>query len=299
MSKRKLSIRIRQLPISKTMTAAAAIGALRLVALVPYERRVPLGGWAMRRVISPLLGYPDRIRNNLSMVYPQMSASDQSLMVQRVTDHIGRTVTEIFSPDDLLATAKNTPVSGAGATAVIEAQAVGQPVIFVSGHLGNYDVWRAALTQRGMALGALYRKMNNTRFNNYYVSKIESVSQPMFPRGRQGLAEMIKFLRQGNAVALLIDQHVKEGAPLEFFGETAHTAVSAAEMALKYKALLVPIYAIRQPDGLNFEIIIEDPVPHGDPLEMTQKLNDSLEAQVRVHTSQWFWVHRRWKKVAA
>ncbi|MDE3120851.1 MAG: lauroyl acyltransferase, partial [Paracoccaceae bacterium] len=54
-------------------------------------------------------------------------------------------------------------------------------------------------------------------------------------------------------------------------------------------------YGIRRPDGLSFDIVIEAPIPHGTPQEMTQALNDSLEALVRRHPEQWFWIHRRWK----
>ena len=75
----------------------------------------------------------------------------------------------------------------------------------------------------------------------------------------------------------------------------ARTALSAAELALKYDALLVPTYAVRRPDGLTFDIIVEPPIPHGSAKAMTQALNDSLETLVRQHMDQWFWVHRRWK----
>jgi KDO2-lipid IV(A) lauroyltransferase len=85
------------------------------------------------------------------------------------------------------------------------------------------------------------------------------------------------------------------GAELSFFGHAALTALSAAELALRYDALLVPTYGIRQPDGLGFEVVVEPPVPPGTPEAMTQALNDSLEALVRRHPEQWFWIHRRWK----
>ncbi|TMV76841.1 lysophospholipid acyltransferase family protein, partial [Thioclava sp. BHET1] len=91
------------------------------------------------------------------------------------------------------------------------------------------------------------------------------------------------------------DQHMGNGARLRFFGQDALTSLSAAELALKYEALCVPAYAIRQPNGLDFEVLIEAPIPHGPAEEMTQALNDSLEAQVRQHMDQWFWIHRRWK----
>jgi KDO2-lipid IV(A) lauroyltransferase len=85
------------------------------------------------------------------------------------------------------------------------------------------------------------------------------------------------------------------GPALPFFGKPAPTALSAAELALKYDGLLVPIYGIRQPDGLSFTIRVEDPVPPSDPETMTRALNASLEALVRQHMDQWFWIHRRWK----
>jgi KDO2-lipid IV(A) lauroyltransferase len=88
---------------------------------------------------------------------------------------------------------------------------------------------------------------------------------------------------------------MQHGEPLTFFGREARTALSAAELALKYDAALVPTYAIRQPDGLTFEIVVEAPIPPGTAAEMTQALNDSLERLVRGHIDQWFWIHRRWK----
>jgi KDO2-lipid IV(A) lauroyltransferase len=66
-------------------------------------------------------------------------------------------------------------------------------------------------------------------------------------------------------------------------------------LALRCNALLVPIYGIRRPDGLTFDTIIEAPVPHTDKMTMTQALTDSLDARVRAHPGQWFWVHRRWR----
>ena len=94
---------------------------------------------------------------------------------------------------------------------------------------------------------------------------------------------------------MLIDQHMDDGAPLQFFGQTAYTALSAAEMALKYEAELVPFYAIRTTEGAGFRIILEAPIESGSAEVMTQALNDSLEIRVRENMDQWLWSHRRWK----
>ena len=94
---------------------------------------------------------------------------------------------------------------------------------------------------------------------------------------------------------MLLDVHRGAGLPLPFLGKPAMTATSAAEWARKYDALLVPIFAIRQPDGLSFEIYADEPVSAGNDAEITQSLNDSLSRQVERKPEQWFWIHRRWK----
>lgn len=168
--------------------------------------------------------------------------------------------------------------------------------MFVSGHIGNYDVGRAILIQQGHNVGGLYRRMNYKRFNEFYVAHISAIGTPLFLRNRRGMAEMVRHLKGGNAVAILIDQFMRSGADLTFFGQPARTALSAAELALKYDALVVPCYALREPDGMHFRMILEAPIPHTTAEEMTQALNDSLEGQVRAHLDQWLWVHRRWKQ---
>jgi KDO2-lipid IV(A) lauroyltransferase len=82
---------------------------------------------------------------------------------------------------------------------------------------------------------------------------------------------------------------------MDFFGKPAATALSAAELSLKYNAPLVPAYGIRQPNGLDFEIIVEAPIPPSDAITMTKALNASLEAIVHKYPEQWLWMHRRWK----
>jgi Kdo2-lipid IVA lauroyltransferase/acyltransferase len=264
-------------------------GLLRL----PYRIRVPLCGWIMSRLIAPLAGYRRRVRENLALILPDLPATEVRRLTRAVPDNVGRTIIEIYSGPAFTARA-GTP-HGPGLAALDAAHAAGTPVILVTGHFGNYDASRAALIARGFRVGALYRPMKNSYFNAHYVQAISRIGTPLFPRGRSGLGDMVKHLKSGGMLGLVIDQHMNHGADLTFFGVAAQTALSAAELALKYDALLVPTYAIRQPDGLTFDIVVEAPIPHGTAEAMTQALNDSLEALVRQHLDQWFWIHRRWK----
>ena len=160
---------------------------------------------------------------------------------------------------------------------------------------GSKQRLTAALVARGYDIGGLYRDMKNPYFNAHYVKTMEAFGGPVFPQGRKGTAGFVRHLKGGGQLVLLFDQHVLFAPVLDFMGEPARTALSAAELALRYDALLIPFYGIRQADGLSFETVLEAPVPHSDPVTMTQALNDSLSDRIRQAPEQWFWVHRRWR----
>lgn len=274
------------------MALRALIGGLLRL---PYRWRVPLCGWVMARVIAPFAGYSARVRENLALVLPDLPEAEVRRLMRVVPDNVGRTLIEIYSGPEFVARCTAGQITGPGLAALDAAHAAGRPVILVTGHFGNYDASRAALIARGFRVGALYMPMRDAAFNAHYVAAMSGIGTPVFPRGRAGLGAMVRFLRGGGMLGLLIDQHMGHGAKLTFFGREARTALSAAELALKYDALVVPTYGIRRPDGLTFDVVVEAPVPPGTPEAMTQALNDSLEALVRRHLAQWFWIHRRWK----
>ncbi len=269
---------------------------LWLLLLLPHRLRVPLSGWFTAYVVAPLSGMRRRARQNLARVCPELNTADRARIEREAHNNMGRLFIELFSLKDTQRIAAETPFTGGGIAALDRAKAEGRATIVVSGHFGNYDICRAGLILRGFDVGALYRPMNNRLFNARYEAAIRATGEPLFPRGRRGFGGMVRHMKDGKLLALLIDQHMDNGAELQFFGLPAYTALTAAELALKYDALLVPVYAVRQPDGLSFKVIIEEPVPHSDKSTMTQALNDSLEAQVRANMGQWLWTHRRWKR---
>ena len=270
---------------------ALLAGAMRL----DYDRRVALVGALTDRLIAPLAGYHRRSHANLALILPDLPAADRTRLAHAAADNAGRTLVEIFSGAEFVDRARTARATGPGLAAIRAARAEGRPVILLSGHIGNYDVPRGFFAAEGVAVGGLYKPLANAGFNEVYVSAINRVGGPAFERGRRGLGQMVAFLRQGGMLGLLFDQRLPQGEVLDFLGHPARTALSAAELALKYEALLVPVYGLRQPDGLSFEFAAEDPIPPSDPRRMMQAASDSLAARVRAHPEQYFWIHRRWR----
>ena len=266
-----------------------------LALTLPYAARVRTMGWLVENVVSPLAGYPKRIRANLNHVLPDLPETEIARLCKAVPNNAGRTLIELYSGDAFMRRANTAPITGLGYAALEAARADGRPVILVTGHFGNYDVSRAALIAKGHNMGALYRRMSNPYFNEHYVKSITTIGTPMFEQGRKGMSQMVRHIKSGGVLGILTDLHAHGGARLNYFSKPAITSLITAELALKYNAALIPVYAIRQDNGLDFEIVVQDEIAHSDAETMTQKVNDSLEHLVRKNMHQWFWIHRRWK----
>ena len=268
---------------------------LGILSILPYRTKISLGGLIYQKIISPLSGNRKRIIDNLKLIFPDLEKRKREELCSQVPNNIGRTLFELLSPNAFSNIAKSAKVSGPGFKILKDAQEQKKPVILVSGHFGNYDVVRVVLNTNQISVGALYKPMNNPYFNTFYERCIKQIAEPLFPRGRAGMGNMMRYLEDGNVVALLIDQYMSHGEPLKFLGHTAYTATSAAKLALKHDALLITFYVVRNDDGINFDLVFESPVKPSTPNEMTQVINDRLEKQIRKNMGQWLWTHRRWK----
>lgn len=270
-------------------------GLIGLALLLPYRTRVWLMGAVMRRVIGPLAGYRRRALDNLALIWPEMSAARRRAIADGALDNAGRTLIENYSSRDLAHDLAGTRITGEGLSALDAARANKRPVIFVTGHFGNYEAPRHALAAQGHVIGGLYRAMSNPYFNSHYAATMAGVSGPVFEKGKRGTMGFARFLRAGGMATILFDVHDQSGEMIGFLGQPAATSTSAATLALRFDALMIPYFGIRRPDGLGFDIVVEAPIAPGDPVAMTAAATARLEARIAQHPEQWFWVHRRWK----
>ncbi|MBF9033454.1 lauroyl acyltransferase [Rhodobacterales bacterium HKCCE2091] len=279
---------------SDLATDRAAGAAIAVARALPWRVRVPLMG----RILSGVAGslrFRDRAMENLEFIWPDMDPDERQRIAAAVLDNMGRTLIENVDTSGLLARAGDWPPHGPGVAALERARAEGRPAILVSGHFGNWEAARAALTRAGFEVGGLYRPLNNGYLDDRHAGALSALGGPVFPRGREGLKGFVRFLKGGGFGIIFPDQFVADGEMLDFLGQPAPTTLSPAELAARYGALIVPFYGIRAENGLDFEVLVEDPIEPGDPAETMQAINDSLAAQVRKRPGQWLWVHRRWK----
>jgi len=269
-------------------------GITASLSLLPYPQRIAMMG-RLVRFLGPVVGYHKRIRTNLTLIQPELSEQEVKNLCRKVCDNVGRSFGEFFAGQPFWDRAKQAKITGPGFEPFKKAHAEGRPIMIVTAHFGNYDAARSKLIQEGYNLGPLYRRMANPYFNADYVKSLNATGTPTFEQGKKGMVEMVRYLKKGGTIAIVTDLHAIGGTYIDFMGHPASTSLVPAELALKYNALMVPIYAVRQDNGLDFEIVMKEPVPHSDALEMTTHLCRDLEQKIQTHKDQWFWIHRRWK----
>ena len=172
-------------------------------------------------------------------------------------------------------------------------------VVFVSGHFNNFELMAMQIEKIGIELSAIYRPLNNN-FLNKIMEKIRTkyICKNQIKKGRAGTRQIIKDLKKGNSVALMIDQRVREGSKVNFFGNLASTTTIPAQLIKKYKCELVPIY-IERKDKYHFKMHISKPIKvnsNKTTEDITLFLNTVLEKMIIKNVDQWIWTHDRWKK---
>lgn len=265
------------------------------VRLFPLAWRAAAIGFGARILVRCVPSIARRGRENLRLIYPDMSRADQTKFLSQVASNIGRTLTEIWFNNEFAQQLDRITVSGPGLEALGAAKAQGRGAIIVSAHFGQWEAIRHLLKARGMEAGAIYRPNNNPYYERLFRHGIEQGGAPIIARGPSGNRGMLRHLRNGGFFALLSDQYDQSGALLTFMDQPAVTATGAAGLALRFDLPLVPAFARRIEGSDKIHIIFQDPIPHSDPETMMQTFNDRLAAQIHEAPTQWYWLHQRWK----
>lgn len=239
---------------------------------------------------------PARLRfdREAKRVFPHMKRSERAKLGQDMARNMGRTLFEIYHCAEFQTQHQKFKVSGPGLAALQEAQAAGKGAIIVSGHFGQWEAVRAVIRMHGLESGAVYRPHKNRHYARRILAGIEAGGRPILTPGRVGTAGVVRHLRQGGIISILLDEKHADGVRLPFLGLDALTSLSAARLALKYDLPMIPAYGVRIDDGNSYRVDFEAPIAHTDSITMTRAFNDSLSARIMAHPEQWYWMLNRW-----
>ncbi len=235
-----------------------------------------------------------RFAREAKRVFPDMTRRARAKLGQAMGRQMGQTLFEIYHDAEFQTQHHKFRAAGPGLAALKEANTAGKGAIIVSGHFGQWEAVRAVIKMHGMESGAVYRPHKNRHYERRIRTGIEAGGKPILATGRVGTKALVRHLRDGGIVSILLDEKYAEGVRLPFLGIDALTSRSAAQLALKYDLPMIPAYGIRMDDGHAFRVEFEAPIPHTDSITMTRAFNDSLSARILANPDQWYWMLRRW-----
>lgn len=217
--------------------------------------------------------------------------------------HFGRITLETLTFPRMCREAASSLVRYEGLEHIRGAYARGRGVLLFSGHYGHWELVALLQGRLGLPLSLVVRPLDNPILERM-LARLRTLSGNAIIHKRRAVREMLRALRSGQGVAIVIDQDARdEGVFVPFFGRPASTTPTLALLALRTGAAVVPVFSVPEPAG-RWRIVYEPEVEvqstgnlDADVYSVTARCTAVIERWVRSRPELWLWMHRRWKTI--
>ena len=199
------------------------------------------------------------------------------------------------------------PVIWQGEQLIEEALALGRGLVFVTPHLGSFEITAQAYAQRYggiQPITVMYRPARHRVLRELEEQARARPALATAPASIGGVRQMMRALKRGEAVGLLPDQVPPQGMGVwaDFFGAPAYTMTLAARLALHSGAPVLLAWCERLPDGRGFHLRLSrlaEPLPRDDEAGQAAVINRAMETLIRQCPQQYLWGYNRYKQPRA
>jgi len=183
-----------------------------------------------------------------------------------------------------------------------KAQEEGKGVIFVTGHVGNWEVLGYAFEFFFHPLHSIAKHLKNP-FADKFLTRLRENGRQKIIFTENASREIIRVLRNNKLLGILVDQNARENNIfVDFFGQKAATTRSVATIALKTGSPVIMGFLRRTDRKYRFKVTLSEPIQiersgnlEKDILSLTQRYTALIESRIREYPQEWLWMHRRWK----
>jgi len=180
----------------------------------------------------------------------------------------------------------------------------GSGVLWITGHIGNWELMGFYWAARGYPINVIARRVYDTRLNDLLMRFRQHAGvNTIFRDTPQAGREILKALKGKEILAMLIDQDTKvKGVMVDFFGQKANTPAGAAILATKRAVPVIAGFINRMRDGRHrIEIYPPIELVHTEDFKKdieqnTQRFNQIIERHIQEFPEDWIWIHRRWRR---
>ncbi len=221
-----------------------------------------------------------------------MAASDETLrqMARKNFQYFGKYLVDFFKFARFTPPGIKRLVSLEHIEYLEQAEALRRGVIFITAHLGNWELGGAVLASLGRCIHAVYLPQRANKVNALFEKYRSQRGLRCIPLGHAARGVM-EALKHGECVAMLADRDfTAHHFPIMFFGKSANLSSGPARIAIKTQAPLVPTFLLRQPDD-TFLLRLYPPIvpgPKSTTIELQTRIRDVLEQEIGRNPLQWF-----------
>jgi KDO2-lipid IV(A) lauroyltransferase len=279
--------------------AAVFFAFMALFRVIGLSAASRLGGFIGRNIFCWLP--PDKVaRANLVRAFPEKTPAERDAIRRTMWDNLGRVVGEYPHLDRFTPKGEDPRITYNFAPGVTADSLKGQPLMFLSAHLANWEMMPILAQQLGFAAAAVVRPPNNPYVADWVARQRRINGPDTLIAKHNAMRPMLAQLRANRALCLLMDQKLREGIAVPFFAHDAMTTPAPAAVALKTGARIC-IAANRRLAGARFHVTVQpllDFTPSGDEaqdtLTLTAAITATIEQIIRDDPGQWLWIHNRW-----
>ncbi|MFY9550222.1 MAG: lysophospholipid acyltransferase family protein, partial [Thermoanaerobaculia bacterium] len=242
--------------------------------------------------------------DNLAMAFPDKSPGEIARIARASAESIGAAFVEFLEVSGMSEGEIRSRIRVVGEENLLGARARGRGVFLLSAHFGGWELGAIRAGMLGEPISPVVRPLDNplleqeltrrrTRFGNRPIAK------------REAARDILKALRHGETVAILVDQNVlaREAVFVPFFGRPAATTPALALFQRKTRAPVVPVFTWPEGAGryrLEFETPIDAEEVDGAGRDeairsLTARYMEVTEAAIRKAPEAWLWMHNRWR----
>jgi KDO2-lipid IV(A) lauroyltransferase len=256
-----------------------------------------LGGKLFEK-IGPLFRSKKLIHSNLKKAFPDISLDHLNGITKMMWNNYGRVFAEYMFIKKFREDRSNKNIIIEGQEILENIKKKNKSVVFISGHLSNFELMAMHIEKSGIKLSAIYRPLNNI-FLNKIMERIRKkyICKYQIKKGIGGMKKLMHLKKLNYSTALMIDQRVSQGIRSDFFNQKALTTTIPAQLVKKFKIPVVPIF-IERFNNINFKIVVKNPIIFDNEettKTITDKLNLVLEKMISYKPELWIWSHNRWK----
>ena len=249
-------------------------------------------------IIGPFFRSKKIIQKNIKRALPDVSSEELNSITQSMWNNYGKIFAEYMFIKNFRLGNLSSKIKVNGQEILEEIKKKKKQVIFISGHLSNFELMAMHLEKTGINIAAIYRPLNN-KYLNPYMEQIREkyICKYQIKKGIGGMKKLIHLKNKNFSTALMIDQRVSEGILSNLFREKALTTTIPAQLVKKFNIPVVPVY-IDRIKGLNFNITIKKHIFFSNSKSVkniTDELNLELEKMILKKPENWIWSHNRWK----